>query len=122
MPVVIDLSGRVSLVTGAARGLGAAIATRLASVGAIVVIADINLDGATSTAQLINDASYRAYAKAVDVRDLDSIEQGIGAVCRDLGPVSILVNNAGVLRNAPLADMTLSDWDLVLDTHLRGAA
>ncbi|WP_141013023.1 SDR family NAD(P)-dependent oxidoreductase [Nocardioides sambongensis] len=117
----LDLAGRGALVTGAARGLGAAIARCLASYGAHVVVADVDLAAATATAADISageDGS--ATAVALDVRDAAAWEAAVETLVERHGSFDLLVNNAGVYRNAPLATWTEEDLDLVLDVNLRG--
>jgi 3-oxoacyl-[acyl-carrier protein] reductase len=120
MAITIDLGGRVALVTGAARGLGAAIAKRLADAGATVVLTDIDEPMVAAAATQIRSGGGDAHAMTLDVMDESSVQACFDAVRADRGEVSILVNNAGVLRNARLAEVTLEDWDVVINTHLRG--
>lgn len=114
---VIDLTGRVALVTGAAGGLGAAVATALAEAGAHVVLGDTDLAGATRTAAGIGE---RASAVELDVRDSAAWQRASAQVHEQRGHWDVLVNNAGVYRKAPIAEMGDDEIDLLLDVNLRG--
>jgi 2-hydroxycyclohexanecarboxyl-CoA dehydrogenase len=114
------LIGKAALVTGAAQGIGRAIATRLAEEGAKVAIADIQEDGAASTAAELTSAGLRARAVRLDVTSLDSAINAVAAVERELGPVDILVNNAGWDKLEPFVDSTPETWDRVIAINFRG--
>lgn len=114
---VIDLTGKVALVTGAAGGLGAAVAAALAEAGAHVVLGDTDLAGATRTAA---DIGAHAVAVELDVRDPGAWERVTAGLREKHGSWDVLVNNAGVYRKAPLAEMADDEIDLVLDVNLRG--
>lgn len=120
MAITVDLSGRLAVVTGAARGLGAAISGRLADGGATVVLTDVDESTVVTMADALRDRAGDAHALVLDVTKEASVQAAFEEITRRHGDVSILVNNAGVLRNARLADVTLDDWTLVIDTHLRG--
>ena len=90
-----EFAGRVCIVTGAARGIGAAIAESLASRGGVAVICDINLDAAAERAQLFTESGYRAEARRVDVADGDDVRRMVDEVTARLGPPAVLINNAG---------------------------
>ncbi|HUY75675.1 MAG TPA: 3-oxoacyl-ACP reductase FabG [Ktedonobacterales bacterium] len=125
------LSGRVALVTGAGRGIGAATAKRLAEEGARVVVADLDLEGSERVAQEIGalatpdladaSATPRALALRCDVSAADSVQQTFDRALDTFGQLDILVNNAGILRDNLLFKMSDDDWDLVVGVHLRGA-
>jgi 3-oxoacyl-[acyl-carrier protein] reductase len=114
-------SSRVAIVTGAGRGIGAATASRLAEQGVAVGILDVADGLAEQTADKINVSGGRALGVIADVTSEDQITAAVDQVAAQLGPPTILVNNAGVIRDRPLADMTDEDWDIVLDVNLRGA-
>ena len=109
------------LVTGAARGIGAATARRLAAHGMAVAVLDLDAANCAETVDAITAAGGRAFAVGADVSQADQVEAAVGKVAAELGPPAVLVNNAGVLRDNLLFKMTENDWDTVLGVHLRGA-
>jgi 3-oxoacyl-[acyl-carrier protein] reductase len=111
---------RVAVVTGAGRGIGRAEAVRLAQEGAAVAVCDLNGDDAEQTVQAIREAGGKAHAYAVDVTQRDAVEAMMEDAAHRWGPIGILVNNAGVLRDNLLFKMTDEDWDVVMNTHLKG--
>jgi 3-oxoacyl-[acyl-carrier protein] reductase len=112
---------RVAIVTGAARGIGAATARRLATDGMAVGVLDLDVGSCDATAAAITTAGGRAIAVGADVSKDDQVEAAVGTVVAQLGPPTVLVNNAGVLRDNLLFKMSEDDWDTVLNVHLRGA-
>jgi 3-oxoacyl-[acyl-carrier protein] reductase len=112
---------RTAIVTGAARGIGAAIATRLAHDGCAVAVIDLNENDTAATVDAITAAGGRAIGIGADVSDADAVAAAVGAVGERLGAPTILVNNAGILRDNLLFKMTDDDWDAVMGVHLRGA-
>lgn len=112
-------NGRVALVTGAGRGIGAATAKRLAAEGASVVIADLDLEPAEETREAIERDGGTARAVTCNVVDRDAVEQAVAA-CDELGGIDTLVTCAGVLRDNLVHRMSEEDWDVVVDTHLKG--
>jgi 3-oxoacyl-[acyl-carrier protein] reductase len=117
----MDLKGKVAIVTGGGQGIGKAIVTRLAQSGANVVVADVNLEQATHTAQEIQALGVDAIALKVDVSDRASVESAIKQVFDRFERVDILVNNAGITRDNLILRMKPEDWDLVLAINLKGA-
>ena len=113
------LAGRVALVTGAGRGIGAAVADRLAADGARVAVNDIDVDAATSTVARIRSAGGTALCATGDIADPAQAEHIVRTSTDGLGALGILVNNAGTLRRAPLREHTVDDWDRVLAVNLR---
>ena len=112
---------RVALVTGGAQGIGAAIAARLAADGAKVGVLDLNKDAAQATVDQITGIGGSAFALGADVSKADQVQAAVDALVGEFGSLSILVNNAGVLRDNLLFKMTEEDWTTVMDVHLRGA-
>src|SRR5262245_42252897 len=119
-----QLDGKVAIVTGAAGGLGRAFALALAAEGARVVCADINRDGATETAQLINDAGFEAAGVEVNVTDEASTGRMARAAIDAFGRIDILINNAAIyagLERKPFWEIDTETWDKVLEVNVKGA-
>ena len=116
-----QLEGKVAVVTGAGRGIGGRTAVRLASDGAAVAVVDINEEATRATVADIEAAGGRALGVGCDVSDEGSVIAAAERIGTELGPIGVLVNNAGVLRDNLLFKMSATDWDTVLGVHLRGA-
>jgi 3-oxoacyl-[acyl-carrier protein] reductase len=112
---------RVAIVTGAARGIGAATAQRLAKDGHAVAVLDLDEAACASTVEAVTAAGGRAIAVGVDVSKADQVEAAVARVADELGAPTILVNNAGIIRDNLIFKMTEDDWDAVMAVHLRGA-
>ncbi|MEV0339261.1 3-oxoacyl-ACP reductase FabG [Nocardia sp. NPDC050713] len=110
-----------AIVTGAARGIGAATAIKLAADGMAVAVLDLDADNCASTVDTIEAAGGRAAAFDADVTDAEQVDKVVQRVADELGAPTVLVNNAGVTRDNLLFKMTDDDWDTVVNVHLRGA-
>jgi 3-oxoacyl-[acyl-carrier protein] reductase len=117
---MVNLQNRVAIVTGGGQGIGAATAQRLAAAGAAVAVVDLIEANATSVVTQITEAGGTAVAVTCDVSQEDQVTVAVERTVSELGPIGVLVNNAGVLRDNLLFKMTLDDWTTVIDTHLRG--
>jgi len=116
-----DLTGKVAIVTGASRGLGQTFARALARAGADLVITSRTLDSLHTFQKEVESIGRRAVPLELDVRDEASIRQMVADAARAFGRVDILVNNAGCNVRKKAVDVTWDDWNLVIDTNLRGA-
>lgn len=117
----MQLSGRVALITGGGQGIGKAIALKLASYGAEVVVADVNADKAGEVVKEIELMGRKSMAVAVDVTDYKATEEMAAKVFKEMEGFHILVNNAGITRDGLLMRMSEEDWDMVMDVNLKGA-
>jgi len=118
----LDFQGRVAIVTGGRQGIGRAIAMTLAQQGAEVVIADRQSEIGAQTAAEIHAATGRKVLHfPVDVREASSVKAMVESALAEFGRIDILVNNAGTTRDTLILRMTEEDWDIILDTNLKGA-
>ncbi len=117
---MIDLKGRSAVVTGSARGIGKAIAQKLVSFGASVVISDINADAAKAAAAEITAGGGKAIAVAGDISKADQAEALVEACVKEYGKIDILVNNAGITKDTLLLRMKPEQWDAVIAVNLTG--
>jgi 3-hydroxybutyrate dehydrogenase len=117
----MKLSGKSAIVTGAASGIGRAIAERYAKEGAAVALADINADATAQVARSISAAGGRALTVPMDVTDESAVDHGVDQVAREFGAVDILVSNAGIQIVNPIEHFDFSDWKKMLAIHVDGA-
>ena len=117
----MSLNGQVAVITGASRGIGQAVAMKLAQAGAAVVVTATTLEGATRTADEITAAGGRALPLKVDVSVASEVEALIKQAVAGFGRLDILVNNAGITKDGLLLRMKDADWDAVIDVNLKGA-
>ena len=115
------LENKVAVVTGAGRGIGEAIARRLASEGAAIAVCDVMLDNAQQVATSLGKSGTKTSAYAVNVTDSKQVKEVCDKIIADFGRVDILVNNAGITRDGLLLRMSDEDWDAVLGVNLKGA-
>lgn len=111
---------RVAIVTGAARGIGASIALRLAADGLDVAVVDLDENAGTDTVGGVRAAGRRSISIGADVAREEDVRLAVARVADELGPPAVLVNNAGILRDRTIGKMSLQDWELVLGVNLRG--
>lgn len=115
------MTQRTAIVTGAARGIGAAVAKRLAADGMKVAVLDLDESACAATVGAIKTAGGDALAVGCDVADEESVKGAVARVADELGAPTVLVNNAGILRDNLLFKMSADDWDMVMNVHLRGS-
>ncbi|MCA1739383.1 MAG: beta-ketoacyl-ACP reductase [Actinobacteria bacterium] len=115
------LDGRVAVVTGAGRGIGAAEAIKMAQEGANVAVLDLSAEAGQDTVEAVQETGQKAIAVACDVSSSKQVGAAFEEVANHFGRIDILVNNAGLLRDNLLFKMTEDDWDKVLDVHLKGS-
>jgi 3-oxoacyl-[acyl-carrier protein] reductase len=116
----MKFEGKVALVTGAARGIGKAIALKLAQEGADVVVTDVDLEGAQRVAQEIEGLGYKAKAIQADVSQREAVQRLVSEAISLFGKVDILVNNAGIIRRGTFLEHEPQDWEKVLSVNLGG--
>ncbi|MBN3767694.1 3-hydroxybutyrate dehydrogenase [Burkholderia sp. Ac-20365] len=117
----MSLQNKVALVTGAASGIGEQCARKLASLGAAVVIADLNLENAQKVASSIVEGGGKAIAVSMDVTNEEAVNAGIERAVKELGSIDVLVSNAGIQIVAPIEEYAFADWKKMLAIHLDGA-
>lgn len=115
------MTQRIAVVSGAARGIGAAVAQQLAVAGHDVALLDLDAEQCADTLHKVQSLGVRCIAVSTDVSDEGSVQNAVAQIKSTLGEPGILVNNAGVLRDNLLFKMSVSDWDMVMNVHLRGA-
>jgi NAD(P)-dependent dehydrogenase (short-subunit alcohol dehydrogenase family) len=120
MDNLLDLTGKTALVTGASRGLGEGFARVLANAGADVAVTSRNVEALSKIQREIEAIGRKAVAVALDVRNQQSIRAAVAEAESRLGSIDILVNNAGCNVRKPALDVTWEDWNLILETNLRG--
>ena len=118
---LFDVAGKVALVTGASSGIGRHLALTLARAGAKVAVAARRVEALAMLVEEIKGFDGRALAIALDVTDPASVKACVAAAETELGPISILVNNAGIAQTKPALELEPAEWDAVMDTNLRGA-
>ncbi len=114
-------AGRTAFITGGSRGIGKGIAERFAEEGAKIAIIDLNEEALTETTHEFKEKGYHVYSKVANVVDAKQVEDVVKEVYDHFGSIDILVNNAGVIRDNLLFKMSDSDWQTVMDVHLKGS-
>jgi 3-oxoacyl-[acyl-carrier protein] reductase len=117
---MFELNDKVAMVTGAARGLGQAIAVKLAEAGADVALCDLNTEWLEETAGKVKALGRRAECYGVNVAEGESVTAGVKAIEKDFGKIDVLVNNAGITKDGLMLRMSEDDWDAVLNVNLKG--
>src|SRR5438874_12660090 len=116
----MSLAGQVAIVTGGGRGIGRAIAARLAAEGADVGIIDVDAASAERARKEVESLNRRAIAVIADIVDYDSVESAVHRIAQELGRLDVLINNAGVEKRAPFLEITPADWRRQIDVNLTG--
>ncbi|MGA3677758.1 SDR family NAD(P)-dependent oxidoreductase [Lysinibacillus agricola] len=113
--------GRVAIITGGSRGIGYAIAEKLAKEGAKIALFDIEEQSLEVGANELRESGYQVMTRVTNIVEVDQVENAVKAVANQFGKVDILVNNAGIIRDNYLFKMTDEDWQFVMDVHLKGS-
>ena len=123
MTALFDLTGRIALVTGSSRGIGKVLATALADEGATIVLNGLDAERLQATRVEFAEryGADRIHARAFDVTDATAVAEAVAGIEREVGPLRILVNNAGIQHRVPMLDLDVADWQRVLDTNLTSA-
>ncbi|MFC1900092.1 SDR family NAD(P)-dependent oxidoreductase [Chloroflexota bacterium] len=117
---LFDISGRKALVTGAARGIGKVVAITLAEAGCDVSLVGLHIEGVEKLAEEINGMGVKAIAFQADVSKKDEVARAFARTANEFGHLDICVNNAGVSMQKPVEDMPEEDWDIIMDTNMKG--
>ena len=120
MKNLFDVSGKIVLITGAGRGLGFAFATGFADAGARVVINDVVAERAAQASGSLRETGGSAVSYPFDVTNAEQVEDSVARIEQEVGPIDVLINKAGIHHRAPLAEMSLADWQAVIDVNLTG--
>ena len=116
----MDLSEKVTIITGASQGIGEAMALELAGIGAQVVLVDIQEEKLQEVVQKIRDLGGKAESFVVDVTNMDEVQKAVDSILKEFGKINHLINNAGITRDTLFMRMSEEDWDAVLQVNLKG--
>jgi gluconate 5-dehydrogenase len=117
---LFSLKGKIALITGSSRGIGYALAEGMAEAGCTIILNGTNEDRLTKSVQNLAEKDYTVYGSRFDVTEEDSVQKQITHIEQDIGPIDILINNAGITVRGPLEDFNLSDWQRIIDINLTG--
>ncbi|HBG02211.1 MAG TPA: short-chain dehydrogenase, partial [Firmicutes bacterium] len=117
---MFSLAGKVAIITGGAQGLGQAMAFSLAHAGATIVIADLNEEKADQTVRSLRDAGFEAISCAVDIAERKSVDHLMQEVLGRFGRLDVVINSAGVNRRYSMEDISVEDYDTIMDVNLKG--
>ncbi|MEM3486259.1 MAG: SDR family NAD(P)-dependent oxidoreductase, partial [Candidatus Methanomethyliaceae archaeon] len=120
MAYCVDLSGKTAFITGSTKGIGYGLALALARAGASIVVTSRHLDECEQVCGVIGDMGVKAFPVVLDVRSRASIEAAVGRAVSYFGALDILVNNAGAAVTKKAEDLSEEEWNLIIDTNLKG--
>jgi len=118
---LFNIKGKIALITGSGRGIGYTLAEGLGMAGSTIILNDIDDDRLTKSVRNLAEKNIKVYGSAFDVTDEDNVHQQITHIEQDIGPIDILINNAGITIRGPLEDFMLEDWKRIIDINLTGA-
>jgi gluconate 5-dehydrogenase len=118
---MFNLEGKITLITGSGRGIGYTLAEGLGMAGSTIILNDIDDDRLTKSVKNLKEKKINVYGSVFDVTDEDNVHQQITHIVQDIGPIDILINNAGITIRGPLEDFLLEDWKRIIDINLTGA-
>jgi len=121
MATLFDLDNKLALITGSGKGIGFSMAKALGKAGATIILNGRNAETLKQAQSKLKERSIDSYAYAFDITNSKQIERNISSIEKDLGPIDILVNNAGAQIRHPLEEFPEKDWDIIVDTNLKGA-
>jgi gluconate 5-dehydrogenase len=118
---LFNLEGKIALITGSGQGIGFSLAEGLGMSGCTIILNDIDDDRLTKSVKHLAEKKIKVYGAAFDVTDEDNVHKQISHIEQDIGPIDILINNAGITIRSPLEDFRLEDWKKIIDINLTGA-
>jgi len=118
---LFDLTGKIALVTGSSRGIGFTLAKGLGNAGSTIILNGTNEDRLTESVKIISEDKITVYRSVFDVSAEENVSEQIMNIERDIGPIDILINNAGIQIRGPLEEFSLKDWQRIIDVNLTGA-